>query len=203
MQKEFTHVYITKIPEKIGDMQDIFPESRRAYIESAKNPDVRRARYYVWRLLATALKMSLGKDIKDLEFTCEFGKWSTDVCRISLSHSGDYAAVALSSEPVGVDIESLVSPRSERFAERIFTEGEMEEYKALPTALRSDYAIRAWSKKEAIFKSMDKEAFIPQKIDTGAYLCTEKLLSYPTQKLVLAIAHAVDTSLEIYENTEI
>ena len=128
MKKEFTHVYIAKMPDRAPVVSDIYPTLRREYVESAKNVETRRARYYVWKLVEVALKMSLGEDIKELDFTRDFGKWTTSACHISLSHGGGYVAVALSSEAVGVDIEPVALPRSERFAERILTHSEMKEY---------------------------------------------------------------------------
>lgn len=203
MKNHFTHVYIAKMPEEVGNASEIYPEFRKEYIESAKHCEVRRSRFYVWRLLEAALRKSLGIDIKNLAFSVDSGRWSTPECNFSLSHGGGYIAVALSSEPVGVDIEPISERRSERFAERILSEEELKEYKNTPTDMRKDYLISAWTKKEAIFKSLNKDAFIPQKIDTGSYLCEERILSYPSTKLMLAIAHAGKAPFEIYEDTEI
>ncbi len=203
MEKNFTHVYIAKIPEEIGDLSAIYPESRRRYIESAKCVDIKRARYCVWRLLGTALKRSLGEDIKSLDFTVEAGRWSTSLCHISLSHGGGYAAVALSSAPVGVDIEAMKEVRAENFAKRILTPRELVKYESIAESARDDCIIKTWSKKEAIFKSLGLDAFIPQKIDTGAYLCEARVLSYPVGELILAIAHGEGAALKVYENVEI
>ena len=203
MKTDFTHVYIAKMPEKIGDVSAIYPERRRAYIESAKNEDVRRARYFVWRLLALALSKSLYKDINELDFTVKDGRWTTDACHTSLSHSGGYLAVALSSSPVGVDIEAMKDVRSEKFAERILTPREAKEYEALSEFHRKSRLIELWSKKEAIFKSLGLSAFIPQKIDTYDVFCDTRALSYPEGELVLSIARSGESDIEIYENIEI
>ena len=203
MKKDFTHVYIAKIPEKIGDTSNIFPIERREYIENTKNADVRQARYYVWRLLDVAIKKCLGKDIKNLSFAVDGGRWSTPTCHISLSHGGGYAAVALSSGPVGVDIEPLTRPHAKNFAERILTSSELKRYEKTAEREKESELIRLWSKKEAIFKSLGKSAFMPQKIDTVAYLCEDRLLNTPDCELVLAIAHGENIPPQIFENTEI
>lgn len=56
----------------------------------------------------------LGIDEDEIRITCDgSGKPLCDGCYISLSHSGDYAVCAVSSFPIGVDIEkSVMSIRS-------------------------------------------------------------------------------------------
>ena len=203
MEKDFTCVYIAKIPEKIGDISEIFPISRREYILDAKNGDVRRARYFVWRLLSAAIARTLGMDIKDLDFSQKDGRWSTSAAHISLSHGGGYAAVALSNAPVGIDVEPSRAPRAARFAERILTDGELKAYADMDESIRNTYLLKAWSKKEAIFKSLALSAFIPQKIDTGAYSCEQRVLSYPDCELILSVACKGDFTLQICEENEI
>lgn len=204
MKKGFTHVYTAKIPDKIGSTCEIYPALRREYIESAANDEVRRSRYYAWRLLEHALRESLGVDISEVKLSRnEGGAWHCPLCRFSISHTDGYVAVAISDSPVGVDIEPIRELSAKSFAKRIMTESELSEYSSLPHAERTAYLIKTWSAKEAIFKSLGESAFLPQKIDTGNYIHTEKGLSYPEGELVLAIAHGENTRLEIYENIAI
>ena len=66
--------------------------------------------------------------------------------RVSVSHSLTHAAVAVSLEPVGIDIEQ---PRSqlERVAPRFMSARELASAENLPSGL-----LRAWTAKEAVFK---------------------------------------------------
>lgn len=67
---------------------------------------------------------------------------------VSISHSGEYAAVVLSKTPIGIDIEKI-SPRIERIQHKFMNEHERE-------LLMDEKDIRwmhtVWSAKEALFK---------------------------------------------------
>ena len=68
---------------------------------------------------------------------------------VSLSHSGCYAAVAISDSPISVDIEQWAEPPA-GVAERFFTDGE----KAILKKSRFPKAdfYRIWSRKECLIK---------------------------------------------------
>lgn len=161
-------VYIAAIPE--GEPVNaalIGCKQRRSEIEKVSNERVKREKYFVWRLLEYALERSFGKRRNNLEFKKEqFGGWSAGDIFFSLSHSEGALAVAVSRARVGVDIELVGEKKDSRIAERIFTEGEMAEYNSLPEEDRAEYLIKAWTMKEAIFKSEGKDAFIPIEYDT-------------------------------------
>lgn len=75
--------------------------------------------------------------------------------RFSLSHSGDWAvvAVALSTE-VGVDIEQIDSEVSvEAVAERFFSRSEFEALRNAPSEQRTEFFFTAWTRKEAYLKA--------------------------------------------------
>lgn len=69
---------------------------------------------------------------------------------ISLSHSGDYAACALSAVPVGVDIQRVV-PVSERAIRRFCSGEELSWLAAQPDSARA--AIELWALKESYLKA--------------------------------------------------
>ena len=157
-------LYLAAIPEA-GEPGEIFPPERRREIESVTNERVRREKYYAWKLLEYGLCRSLGLKIDDMEFEkTPFGKWTSPSCHFSISHSHGIVAVAVSRDAVGVDVEPLVKPVSDRFADRIFSECEREVYSSLPEDERLKYLISAWTVKEAVFKTTDKECFIPSEI---------------------------------------
>lgn len=74
---------------------------------------------------------------------------------ISISHSGEWVALALASPetPVGIDIEKR-GGRAEKLAERFMNDTEFERFQRLPYDLRADFATLIWSAKEAIFKTL-------------------------------------------------
>ncbi len=71
----------------------------------------------------------------------------------NLTHSGEYAAVALARDcEIGIDIEKIrkIEPG---FAKRFFSEAENEAITCLPVAERQLAVIRCWSRKEAVLKA--------------------------------------------------
>ena len=97
------------------------PEARRKKVLQMKRPEDKRLSLGVSLLLRRALEIN-GVSL----FSCRFahtpeGKpYVVDFpVKISLSHSGKFAAVALSENEVGVDIERT-EPQQRRLAERFF-----------------------------------------------------------------------------------
>lgn len=91
----------------------------------------------------------LGVDEDEVKITCDSnGKPLCDGCFVSLSHSGDYAVCAVSSFPVGVDIEKNrnVNPK---LIEKICVSEDEKKYASDARSL-----LTLWSVKEACFKAL-------------------------------------------------
>lgn len=91
----------------------------------------------------------LGTDEDEIRVTCDGnGKPLCDGCYISLSHSGDYAVCAVSSFPIGVDIEKKrdVNPK---LINKICVNDAEREY-----ATDTQSLLTLWSVKEACFKAL-------------------------------------------------
>ena len=91
----------------------------------------------------------LGTDEDEIRITCDgSGKPLCDGCYISLSHSGDYAVCAVSSFPIGVDIEKKrdVNPK---LINKICVNDAEREY-----ATDTQSLLTLWSVKEACFKAL-------------------------------------------------
>lgn len=75
-------------------------------------------------------------------------------CEFNLSHSGDTAAVAIGSRPLGVDIEQLRQIGDlESLAERCFTANEQRELDASGNQ-REQWFLQGWTRKEACLKAI-------------------------------------------------
>ena len=162
--KDFLHIYICPLPSEtfIGE---VYPESRNREIQDAKNERVRREKYYAWKLLEYAIEESTKSSIRDYSFLkLETGKWTADGIYFSLSHSNAALAVAVSSRPVGVDIELINPPRAEGFARRILSDSEFLDFEALPENERLAFLIKKWTEKESLFKLFSDKAFVPSEI---------------------------------------
>ncbi len=145
-------VYYGFIPSE-PKLRAVYPKERSEEIFACANERVRAEKYYVWKLLAVALKKSLGVSLKTLRFTKqENGKWTCDGCQFSLSHSHGVVAVAVSSRPVGVDVEKIEKPRVEGIYKRVFTSEEQAIFDGLEIERKTAYFIEKWTKKESLFK---------------------------------------------------
>lgn len=162
---------------------------RQAEIDGISNERVRREKYYVWRLLEYAVKNSLGADASRFCFTKgKNGRWLCEGFEFSLSHSGDALAVAISDKAVGVDIERIRVKSSDRMAKYILTQNEFKEYDLIELENREEWLIQKWCEKEAIFKSQNKESFIPSEIETANFYSCLKTLLLQNEKYILAAA---------------
>ena len=162
-------VYISAI-DKNEEIGEIANEIRKKEIAKISNERVKREKYCAWKLLCHALKNSFGLDAKSLDFIkLDCGAWVVEGAEISISHSDDAIAVAVSGVPVGIDIERVHKPRSNRMAEFIMNERELEIFNSLPDEVKEEHLIEIWTAKEAIFKTKKASAFLPKETDIESY----------------------------------
>lgn len=69
----------------------------------------------------------------------------------NLSHSGEYVALAVSNEEVGVDIEAH-DEIAERILPKVFTPKEIEDYRITPMTMKKDLFYSLWTEKESFLK---------------------------------------------------
>ena len=182
VEKSNIFVYASRFPFEVDD-EKIFPQARAEEIESCSNADVRLQKFYVWKLLEKALSQSLGLGISELAISrAASGKWECNECFFSLSHSGNFVAVAVSCEPVGIDVEKLnLSRFNSALAEKITTEREKGDLS--PQTLNV-----LWTKKEAIFKLLGGKAFLPNNIETADYNTITKIINSGDESYFVTVA---------------
>jgi 4'-phosphopantetheinyl transferase len=74
--------------------------------------------------------------------------------QFNLSHSGDRGVLAVTSRPVGADLEKIRHiPEALAIAEHLFTTPEMRALRAYPESERSEAFLRCWTRKEAYVKA--------------------------------------------------
>ena len=179
-KSDSVHVYVAHIPFKV-DNKKITP-ARAEEIESCADERVRQQKFYVWKLLERALSQ-LGLSIEKLDIRrTDSGKWECPECFFSLSHSGNFVAVAVSGEPVGVDIEKFDEPRFNRsLAEKILTAREKGD-------ISPNDLIALWTKKEAVFKLSGGKAFIPKNIETADFPTVTKTIDSDDGSYFITVA---------------
>ena len=183
-----------------GEMSDeLIPRERHLEVISVASERVRREKYSVWKLLAHALKASLGMSVEDAALRKdENGKWHSPHCCLSLTHGAGTVAVALSDSPVGVDAEGDVTPRSSSFATRIMTEREHARYLSLDESERTAFLTECWTRKESIFKMRDDAHFIPSECDTSDSETVTKRISLGGTLVTVSVASDRCDELTVY-----
>lgn len=130
---------------------------RNEEINGCKNLKTRTQKYAVWKLLEYAIFDSFGKTAEETVFSkSKNGKWTSNICHFSLSHSENAIAVAISNSPVGIDVERIRTLPS-GIESKILSTSEIEEFSTTPILEKNAYLIRKWTEKESYFKSLDKK----------------------------------------------
>lgn len=195
-------LYIAEMPD--GDIRaPLTPPEREREVRAVGAESVRREKYFVWRLLEYAIRHSFGMSIEDAHLVKrESGKWTSEYFYLSLSHSGAALAVAVSTSPVGVDIEKIIEPRAQSFALRVLGESEYEKYESLTPKERPLFLTECWTRKESEFKMGDGEAFIPKKYGTLNSGRTSSL-KIRGETYVFSVASPLEQELNILYNVKI
>ena len=190
-------LYIAQLPE-CDCTSNLFPLERNREVFDTTHELTRRQRYYVWKLLEYAIDRSFGIKIKDVVFVKHSnGKWTADKFCFSLSHSKNGLAVGVSRKDIGVDIEEIHSPKSEQFAKKILTEQEFSHFEGLPQQEKSQYLIKMWTVKEAVFKMGSNDVFSPSKISPNGNTVTQSVV-FDNTEFAVSVASNDVKKLRVY-----
>lgn len=196
-QNAFVDVYIAEIPAN-GRLSKVCPDTRQAEIDKANSEKVKREKYYVWKLLEYGLQQSFDKKIEDVGFVKHAtGKWTCDVCELSLSHSHNVVCVALSNAPVGVDVEKIEMPRG-NIADKVLSEREKAEYTLLAGEQKDAFLIRVWAKKESLFKAKNIKSLTFEAFKNQEGVVFEKNLTFADGDYALAVATETPEKIRLY-----
>ena len=195
-------VYVAEMPEK-GKLGKVSPRSRQEEIKSVKSEKVKREKYYVWKLLEYGLYRSFGKKIKDVSFEKQdFGKWTCDLCEFSLSHSHNAVCVVLSRAVVGVDIEKIQPPKVD-IADKVLSEKEKAEYALLEEGEKDGFIIRAWTRKESLFKAKNVKALTFEEFKNQEGVLAERTVTIAGEEYALAVATDTPEKIRLYEGIDL
>lgn len=180
----------------IGAVEDFsqhshLPDYAVKSLEKTKNKRSAEEKKAGYGLLDYALKqMNINSDVTEC-FLSETGKpLHKDFC-FSVSHSSGVVAVAISSKPLGIDVELCDNEkRTERLKQKILHENETNEN-----------TLVLWTIKEAVFKFDGKEkVFIPSSIDTTEFNSKTFKFTWQGKNFILSVA-ADDLSEVNFHNT--
>lgn len=156
-------IHLTLIDLSQVDEQRLLRERHILDAQEAQRHQRLRHPKHRQRFLAAHVAMrhvlgaATGRSPAELRFVAgEFGKPSlTDVANLgfSLSHSGDWALLAVGDSSLGVDIEAWIERPSELLANQILNPDELAAWAGLPEAERSPALTHAWTAREALLKA--------------------------------------------------
>lgn len=199
----FSYVYVAPVPAELGS-EKIHPAERQREIEETRNPELKKQKYCVWRLLEKAVSEAFGTQLESFEIKkSENGKWLSSGFEFSLSHTESLVAVAVSSNPIGVDIEKIAPVRTASFADKALTLREKTKYSCLADSEKEEYLIRKWSEKESIFKLSGERTFRPSMIDSFSANASSQIIEHEGERFVLSFAGATEgTRINIVDSIE-
>lgn len=176
-----TIVYFGRVPRGFG-VESVGYTPRDEQIAYDTQPR-KGLRQYAWIALTKAIAEYAETNgcTKPLPRLLPNGKWVADNCYLSLSHTDDYVAAAVSDLPVGVDIERTNRKLAKGLYDRIACGKE----KALYAAPDNTQLLQLWTAKEAVFKQTDNnDGLTVSQIDTT----THKVQTTVTEEFVLSVA---------------
>lgn len=180
----------------------LYPEERNAEINEVSSPVLRAQKYTTWKLLEFATEYIYGRKIDSYRFYRSLsGKWYCDEFFFSISHTDDFALIAVSDRKIGIDAENLQRLLSEpnflskRLNERILHESEKKQYQTIDA-----YTLgKLWTQKEAIYKFYGEGSFTPKSISTITEESVNSFLLKTSQPILISIKSDVAVDFEIFK----
>ncbi len=152
----------------------MLPDERKESVKQAKREEIAKKRLYTGAFLQYVLSSETGIPVEKLHYS--YNEWGKPELNIedfdgerekgllpcfNLSHSGNYAIVAVSSCPVGIDIEHK-RQKGLSLAKRCFCQEEYEDIMSLATEeAREQRFLEYWTMKEAYIKCSGEGLHIP------------------------------------------
>lgn len=182
-------VIVSKIPKDV-EFFEVYPPERQEQIEKCSNINVKTEKYFAWQTLRYSMEKYLDAPFESHNLCRnDNGKWISDKCYFSISHSQGVVAVAVSTQNVGVDIEA-VKRHKVGLESKILTQNEMQYLSGLDPTAAEEYVIRKWSEKESIFKTLDQKGFAPTNIETANFSVNSQALDIDGERFILSISAA-------------
>ena len=127
---------------------------------AARFTDERAARRYVW--FHAAMRLVLARYCGLAPDAVVYGRAANGkpvlACsgpQFNLSHTSDYAVLAVTAEPVGVDIESVRAFRDlDTMSRQVMSDNELSHFERIDKTRRKAVFLSCWTRKEALLKAV-------------------------------------------------
>lgn len=173
----FTQILIWEITESF---EDLFDEVLLNDVSLIRLNTMKSLTHQLGFLSIRKLLQIAGYSDSNLQYTPSGKPYLTDQKYISISHSNGLAALAISKEPIGIDLE-MVKEKALKIAPKFMDMKHLEDLSPEDTLKK---ATIIWGIKESIFKIIDKvgisfpdhileEKFAISDLKTKARLCFE------------------------------
>lgn len=170
-ERPLLKVYFQPLPAG-DDMPPLPPPERMAEVQQVSHPLLRRQKYWAWKTLEKAAKLNFGLSLQDLQLKKQKnGKWVSPQLFFSITHAGEWVAVAISTRAVGIDMEPLDTARDpawlsvkEKAIVKIASEKEKKQF----DLNKPEHLLALWTRKECAFKHSDAAHFKPAAVDAAA-----------------------------------
>ena len=114
LNRPICDVYVARIPEVVS-AEGIYPEKRRAEIESIVSEDLRRNARFLWQLLGVAAKHSFHVSLQEAGLKRRLGgKWVSDKFYFALSAENGLAVAVVSNAAVSLRLNEAPQRGSRR-----------------------------------------------------------------------------------------
>jgi len=189
-----THVFVRAYPFDCDERINF--KARLEEIERCKSEKVRNQKFFAWKLLEYAVSFVYNKDIADCEIYKDGDKWKCDDFYLSISHTNNVVAVAVSSSRVGIDIEKKDVARFDNIrADKFLSEEEKSMFPSLDGITKN----KLWALKEAIFKFGNDRFFFPNRVSTLGINHAISEIFCASAEYFLAVVGAEEYKLHLLE----
>ena len=114
LNRPICDVYVARIPETVG-AEGIYPEKRRAEIESIVSEDLRRNARFLWQLLVVAAQHSFHVSLQEAGLKRRLGgKWVSDKFYFALRAENGLAVAVVSNAAVSLRLNEAPQNGSRR-----------------------------------------------------------------------------------------
>ena len=114
LNRPICDVYVARIPETVG-AEGIYPEKRRAEIESIVSEDLRRNARFLWQLLGVAAQHSFHVSLQEAGLKRRLGgKWVSDKFYFALRAENGLAVAVVSNAAVSLRLNEAPQNGSRR-----------------------------------------------------------------------------------------